>query len=109
MTEWRKKPTLDEDFGTLVGFEGSKIKPFGKIKLPIILNNKQFLIYFFIVDFNKNIGFLGRQNSINLNLIQFNLNKNLPVIINNVQEESLPCVFKNYSNLFIGTSRWFTT
>ena len=100
----KKKPILDEDFCTLVGFEGSKIKPFGKIKLPIMLNNQKYLINFFIVDFNNNIGLLGRQDSINVNLIKFNFNKNLPV-----QEISLPCVFKNYSNLFIGTSRWFTT
>ena len=31
----KKKLSLDEDFCTLVGFEGSKIKPFGKIKFKI--------------------------------------------------------------------------
>ena len=55
------------------------------MKLPIMLNNKKFSVNFFIVDFNKNIGLLGRQDSINLNLIKFNLNKNLPIVINNVQ------------------------
>ena len=64
----KKKPSLDEDFCTLFGFEGSKIKPFGKIKSSIMLNNQKFVINFFIVDFNKNIGLLGRQDSINLKL-----------------------------------------
>ena len=59
-----------------------------------MFNNKKLLIHFFVANYDKNIGLLGRQYSININLIKLILNKNVPVIIRNVQEESLPCVFK---------------